>query len=106
MQIASERRSSRTGLAAGLLTLLLFSTQGGCRCQRTRPVAATDAGAPPAATAWLSGSVVDRKDRPVPEARVLAFPLAGDGGAPAAPAPFETATDLSGQFRFARLPPG
>jgi hypothetical protein len=51
--------------------------------------------------AWLAGSVVDRRAHPVPEARVLAFPLADAGGAP-----FETATDLEGRFRFARLPPG
>jgi carboxypeptidase family protein len=96
MQIASKRPA----LAAGLLLVLSFSTQGGCRCQRTRQ-AARDAGAAPVATAWLGGSVVDRRDRPVPEARVLAFSLAGDAGAP-----FETATDLAGRFRLAHLPPG
>ena len=48
----------------------------------------------------LSGRVVDRRDRPVPEARVLAFPLSGGAG------PSETATDLDGRFRFDRLPPG
>ena len=97
MQIASKRPA----LTAGLLLVLSFSTQGGgCRCQRTRP-AAGEAGVAPVATAWLGGSVVDGRDRPVPEARVLAFSLAGDAGAP-----FETATDLSGRFRVAHLPPG
>jgi len=102
MQIASKRPVA----TAGLLLLLSFSTQEGCRCQRTRPIAATDAGAPAAPAAWLSGGVVDRRDRPVPEARVVAFPLAVDGGAAPAAAPFETATDLAGRFRFARLPAG
>jgi hypothetical protein len=96
MQIASKPPT----LTAGLLLVLSFSTQAGCRCQPTRP-AAGDAGAPAVATAWLAGSVVDRRDRPVPEARVLAFSLAGDAGAP-----FETATDLSGRFRLAHLPAG
>jgi protocatechuate 3,4-dioxygenase beta subunit len=81
--------------------LLLFSTHPGCRCHGNRTTAARDGSAAVAATATLAGSVVDRRDRPVPEARILAFPLAGEGGAP-----LETATDLEGRFRFARLPPG
>src|SRR6188768_3000333 len=105
MQIASKR-PSRAISTAGLLLLALFFPQEGCRCQRNRPVAATDGGAPPAPTAWLSGSVVDRRDRPVPEARVLAFALAGDGGTAEPTAPFETATDTTGKFRFAHLPAG
>src|SRR5580765_2180981 len=93
--------SKRPALTAGLLSLLLFSTtQQGCRCHRGRPGAA-DGGTAAAPAAWLGGSVVDRRDHPVPEARVLAFPVGGDGGTP-----FETATDLSGHFRLARLPPG
>ena len=103
MQIASKRPA----LTAGFLLLLSFSTQGGCRRQRTPPAKVTDGGRPPAAaTAWLSGSVADRREHAVPEARVLAFPLAGDGAAPESGTPFETATDLEGKFRFARLPPG
>ena len=104
MEIASKRPVG--GATAGFLFLLLSSTEGGCRCQRTHPVAATDGGARPAPTAWLSGGVVDRRDRPVPEARVLAFPLPGDGGTAEPAPPFETATDLAGQFRFAHLPAG
>src|SRR5262245_45059705 len=102
MEIASKRPA----WMAGFLVLLAFSTQEGCRCRRTRPTGATDGGAAAAATAWLSGSVVDRREHPVPEARVLAFPLAGDGGAPLPSAPLETATDLGGHFRFAHLAPG
>jgi len=104
MQIAS----TRPAMTAGFLLLLALSSEEGCRCQRARPVATRDAGAP-VATAALGGAVVDRRAHPVPEARVVAFPLAGDGDAgttEAAPTPFETATDLSGRFRFARLPAG
>ena len=96
-----ETASKRPGPAAGLLLLLVFSTHPGCRCHGNRTTAARDGSAAVAATATLAGSVVDRRDRPVPEARILAFPLAGEGGAP-----LETATDLEGRFRFARLPPG
>jgi hypothetical protein len=101
MQIASKRPV----LAAGLLLLLGLSAQEGCRCQRNRRVTALDGG-PAAATAWLGGRVVDRRDHAVPEARVVAFPLAPDGGPPPGAMPFETATDIEGRFRFERLPPG
>ena len=99
MQIASKRPAA----PAGFLLLLCFGigTQPGCRCQRTPPVAARDGGATPAATAWLAGRVVDRRARPVPEARVLAFALAAEGATP-----FEASTDLEGRFRFAHLPAG
>jgi len=96
-----ETASKRPGVSRCLLLLLLFSTHPGCRCHGNRTTAARDGSAAVAATATLAGSVVDRRDRPVPEARILAFPLAGEGGAP-----LETATDLEGRFRFARLPPG
>ena len=99
MQIASKRPAA----PAGFLLLLCFGigTQPGCRCQRTPPAAARDGGAAPAATAWLAGSVVDRRARPVPEARVLAFALAAEGATP-----FEASTDLEGRFRFAHIPAG
>jgi len=97
MEIASKRPPP----AAGLLLLLLFSTHPGCRCHGNRTTRGRDGGTAVAATATLAGTVADRRDRPVPEARVLAFPLAGEGGAP-----LETATDLEGRFRFARLAPG
>jgi len=98
MEIASKRPAG----AAVFLLLLTFSTQPGCRCQRTQPAGASDGSTAPVPTAWLSGSVTDRRARPVPEARVLAFALAADGGA----TPFETATDLEGRFRFAHLAAG
>src|SRR6476620_1953392 len=99
-RVPNPSASKRPALRAGLLLLLAFSTQEGCRCHRGRPAAA-DGGAAAAPAAWLGGSVVDRRDHPVPEARVLAFPVGGDGGTPN-----ETATDLSGRFRLAHLPPG
>jgi hypothetical protein len=68
---------------------------GGLPLPPGRPAAA-DGGAAAAPAAWLGGSVVDRRDHPVPEARVLAFPVGGRRGTP-----FETATDLSGHFRLA-----
>jgi len=104
MEFASKRPAGKAGLL--LLLLLPFSIEEGCRCKSARPPAGRDGGAASAATAWLGGSVVDRRDHPVPEARVLAFALAGDGGAAEGATPFETATDLSGHFRFAHLPPG
>src|SRR6476620_10830987 len=95
--------SKRPAVTAGFLLLLGFGmgTQPGCRCNRTPPVAAHDGGAAPVATAWLAGSVVDRRARPVPEARVLAFALAAEGATP-----FEASTDLEGRFRFAHIPAG
>jgi protocatechuate 3,4-dioxygenase beta subunit len=92
--------SKRPPVLAGFLLLLAFSLQPGCRCHRTPARAAADGGAP-VATAWLAGSVVDRRTHPVPEARVVAFPLGDAGGAP-----FETATDHDGRFRFSHIPPG
>ena len=81
-----------------LLACALSSGEGGCRCGpgKQRPGAA-DAGGP-AAAAWIAGRVTDRKDRPVPEARVLAFAI----GAQVA-APVESATDADGRFRIERL---
>src|SRR5262245_40783974 len=92
--------SKRPPLAAGLLLLLLISTHPDCRCHGNRTAEGRDGGTAVAATATLAGTVADRRDRPVPEARVLAFPLAGEDNAP-----LETATNLAKRFRFARLPP-
>src|SRR5690349_20089211 len=102
MGIASTRR-------AGFLRLLFSfsaSSQQGCRCQRARQAGRSEPGAQPAATAWLGGDVVDRRDHPVPAARVLAVPLPGDGGAAAVATSFETASDLGGHFRLGAIPPG
>src|SRR6476660_3368511 len=101
MEIASKRARG----TLGLLVLLSFGLSPGCRCQRTPPAAATDGGTGPAAHAWLGGTVTDRRARPVPEARVLAFALAGDAS-PAPAAPFETATDGEGRFVLKRIPAG
>jgi Carboxypeptidase regulatory-like domain len=101
-----EFASKRPAVTAGLLLLLSFSTQEGCRCRAARQAKGPDAGARPAATARLGGDVFDRRDHPVPEARVLALPLAQDGGAPADTKPLETASDPGGHFQFANIPPG
>jgi hypothetical protein len=106
MRIASKRPAGRALSAAGLLLLVALSTQPGCRCQRARQAAGPDAGLRPPATAWLRGEVFDRRHHPVPAARVLAVPLASDGGAPAGATPLETASGLDGHFRFEAIPPG
>src|SRR5436190_2164486 len=87
MQIASKRPL----LMAGLLFLLASSTQEGCRCRRGPASRARDGGAGPAPTAWLSGSVVDRRDHPVPE-----------GGGPLR----ETISRAGGGFAFGGLGAG
>jgi hypothetical protein len=101
-----EFASKRPAATAGLLLLLSFSTQEGCHCRGARQATGPDTGAGPAATARLGGDVSDRRDHPVPEARVLALPLAGDGGATRIDTPFEATSDLAGHFLFASLPPG
>jgi protocatechuate 3,4-dioxygenase beta subunit len=84
-----------------LLACALGSGEGGCRCGAGKHgQGAADAGRP-AAAAWIAGRVTDRKDRPVPEARVLAFAI----GAQAAAA-VEAATDADGRFRIERLATG
>jgi protocatechuate 3,4-dioxygenase beta subunit len=102
MEIASKGPT----VTAGLLMLLALSTQPGCRCQRGRQAAGPDAGVRPATAAWLRGEVFDRRHHPVPAARVLAVPLASDGGASASGAPLETASSLDGHFRFENIAPG
>ena len=84
-----------------MLLCALGSGEGGCRCRAGKQgQGAVDAGgATP--TASISGRVVDRKDRPVPEARVLAFAI----GAKVA-APVESATDADGRFRVDKLTAG
>src|SRR5262245_58378251 len=96
--------SKRPAATAGLLLLLSFSTQEGCRCQRGSHSKGGDPNQALAHEAWLGGNVVDRRDHPVPEARVLALRLLGDAGVTTVVG--ETATDLQGHFIFSRLPPG
>ena len=99
-----EFASSAPALAAGfLLVAVVARWQEGCRCRRrTAARPPPTPGCRPRPTAWLGGSVVDRRAHPVPEARVLAFALARRTRG----APFETATDLDGHFGIAHLPPG
>src|SRR5262245_48565475 len=104
MEIASMCRTLQPALRltsarlVALAALSLALIAGGCRGKPRRPPAAPDAGTAP--SAHLDGRVVDRADRAVPEARVLAFALAG------VPGPFETATDHDGRFHLDHLRPG
>jgi hypothetical protein len=107
MQIASGRRTLPSWVI-GLMVAVAF----GSGCRRHHPVApSAPAAAPPVAAAFVAGQVVDRAGHPVPEARVLVFPLAAgpDAAAPsAAPAraAVETATDRDGRFRAGGLVAG
>ena len=84
-----------------LLLCALASGEGGCRCRAGKQGKGAVDGGGPTPTAWIGGRVVDRKDRPVPEARVLAFAV----GVHAA-APVESATDADGRFRIDKLAAG
>ena len=84
-----------------LLLCALGSGEGGCRCRAGKQGQGAVDAAGPTPTAWIAGRVVDRKDRPVPEARVLAFAI----GAKVA-APVESATDADGRFRVDKLTAG
>jgi Carboxypeptidase regulatory-like domain len=104
MEIASARRAPRR-LGPLLAALLELGTFGSCR-RRRDPVLLTTGGAPVAmsrATAFIRGRVVDRRDRPVPDARILAF-AAPDAGGDLAPLP--VATDFDGSFAIESLAAG
>jgi protocatechuate 3,4-dioxygenase beta subunit len=97
MEIASMRGMWPRRRAAVLAVLLAAGLLAGCkRPSRGAPI--RDAGAVPAAA--IEGRVTDNADRPVPEARVLAFAQSGNAG------PAETSTDAQGGFRLERLAPG
>jgi hypothetical protein len=107
MEIASTRgtlpaisrltlRSAAICLAS-FLAMLVVAAPAGCR-RHPGGKAARDAGAP--ATSAIEGRVSDKGDRPVPEARVLAFAQSGNAG------PSETSTDAQGRFRLERLTTG
>ena len=100
MQIASGRPGrARTGrriavrlaLSAAFMTLIL-----GPGCRRRQGTARVPAASDPASavrvTVALSGRVLDRAARPVPDARVLLFPDGTSGEAT------ETSTDSRGRF--------
>ncbi len=90
---------------AGILALagLGFLTADGCRCDRDQGSAATDAAGPAPAAFTLAGRVTDEVDRPLPEARVLAFGPLGDA---ASTSRREARADLGGRFSFGGVPRG
>src|SRR5688572_32547523 len=88
-------------LAAVLLVCVLGSGEAGCRCRAGKQGQGAMDAARPTPAAWIAGRVVDRKDRPVPEARVLAFTIS-----PKVAAPVESATDADGRFRVDKLTAG
>ncbi len=106
MEIASARRAS--GHPVALLLVVLAAEAGLPSCRRRRePLgpAPAAAAAPRAATSYLRGRVIDGRDHPVPDARVLAFPPAvGTGEAP--PSPAGVATDVEGRFAIEQLAAG
>ena len=79
MEIASKRPAADRGLPAAC-SRSRPRRAAGCRPARRRPRPAT-AARPPAATAWLAGSVVDRRAPPGARGARARVPLAGDGGA-------------------------
>jgi protocatechuate 3,4-dioxygenase beta subunit len=102
MEFASRRTGTRAGVLTACLAAssLVFST-GACR-RGGRPQGPPDAAAPASAFV-LAGRVTDEADRPLPEARVLAF---GPGGDAAATSRWEARADLGGKFVFEGLPRG
>ena len=99
MEFASSRRTlpQISRWAAVLSAMLLAAAPASCRRQ-PRGAVARDASAP--TTLSITGRVTDKADRPVPEARVLAFAQSGKTG------PTETSTDAQGGFRLERLAGG
>ncbi len=99
MEFASARRAPPELYC---LLLAALALGGGCRRHdHAKPAAVAPAAAP---TARLAGRVVDGREHPVPDARVLAFPIA-DGGAGAGE-PGRATADLEGRFAIERLPAG
>src|ERR1700690_2835572 len=97
MEIASARRA-HSQVVALLVALMVCGGLSACRRrQETAPAAPADASAPRPVAAHLRGRVVDRRDHPVPDARILLFSEVSSGGL-GAPEPPRGATDLEGGF--------
>ncbi len=98
MGIASARRALPELLCLALAALAL---EGGEACRRRSPVAPPVVPAPAAAaSARIEGRVVDGRAHPVPDARVLAFALAGGSE------PGRATADLDGHFSIDHLASG
>jgi hypothetical protein len=106
MEIASARRASSHSVVL-LVALAVWAGLPACR-RRHDPArqVAPDVSAPRAAArmAYLRGRVVDRRDHPVPDARVVVFPAAAVGDPSLAPA--RAATDFEGGFDLQQLAAG
>jgi hypothetical protein len=105
MEIASARRA-HSHVGALLVALIVCGGLPACRRRHeTVPAAPADASAQRPVAAHLRGRVVDRRDHPVPAARILLFSEVS-GGALGAPEPSRGATDFEGGFDIEGLAAG
>ena len=109
MEFASARRAARQLRLSTLFTLFTLAAllpAGGGGCRRHHGGAGPQPKVPAAlpATARLEGRVLDGRAHPVPDARVLAFPIA-DGGTGRAE-PGHATADLEGRFAIDHLTAG
>jgi hypothetical protein len=95
MEFASARRAPLQLLPLALAALVLTGA-GAWRRRHEAGKLAPTAPSTPVLTARIAGSVVDGRAHPVPDARVLAFPIA-DGGTGGAE-PRRATADLDGRF--------
>jgi len=95
MEFASARRAPLQLLPLALAALVLTGA-GACRRRHEAGKLAPTAPSTPVLTARIAGSVVDGRAHPVPDARVLAFPIA-DGGTGGAE-PRRARADIDGRF--------
>jgi len=104
MEIASAGRAPYHSVFL-LLALTLSGGLPACR-RRYDPArsATAQASIPRPGTAFLRGRVVDRRDQPVPDARVLVFPAVAP--ADAALSPIHATTDFEGAFDIPQLVAG
>src|ERR1700690_3392992 len=98
MEIASARRAHNQVVALEVALIVCGGLSACRRRQETVPAAPpADASAPAPIAAHLRGRVVDRRDHPVPDARILLFSEVSGGGL-GAPEPSRGATDFEGGF--------
>jgi protocatechuate 3,4-dioxygenase beta subunit len=99
MEFASARRAPLQLLSLALVSLAL---DGAGACRRRYEAAKPEVRAVPVAVAAvrLTGQVIDGRARPVPDAHVIAFAIAGSAE------PGRATADLDGHFSIAGLSPG
>jgi Carboxypeptidase regulatory-like domain len=102
MEFASARRAPPELYC--LVAVALALGGGGCHRRHDGPNPTVVAVPVPAPSARLAGRVLDGREHAVPDARVLAFPIA-DGGAGAGE-PARATADLDGRFAIEHLPAG